>query len=546
MILRFLFFISAFCGSSAWAHDPEFWRAFDNDFIQMEMIYQNNPEVKSRYPKLLRNALEGVLGWHPGTVWDMKTDCSFAELNQRLTSAVALNSKPAILDEFIQRCQPVFSKSNLVNALKNISQRGSFHNHPFFKYSFLNFPNHLKTRALWGMRSKEKRDLIIVRPGVYANVDELIAERYMLFLLTELNGYHVVVLENSTSGDHFNNNENVVIGGPKEAFENLYLIEQIRKHPKLSGLVGKIHLMGISLGANGVLLSSLINQKENHRYFDKTVLFCPVVDLKMSFRAQMQPGVRSFLIDIWSSRRFQDIRGKKDFQLAPFWESLSQLSPRWVNSAWSWFEKKYQWQPQWLKYLTAEFYSGDFTKDYRFFTEQTRLPDNFYALATKTDPIVFPESNYLKLAVKAHENTFFYMFEDGFHCSLAYTYQWKFLDTLFTGIFGDTLWGESSAVKKYQVSMTPSHPQAGETSSGHLEIRSVEVAKLDKEWVELLVYFATDSHAGSGHVLIPLKDLYLDEHVVEYDSEVIRSYIKRLIQTKFETEKEGEAVFIKI
>jgi hypothetical protein len=38
----------------------------------------------------------------------------------------------------------------------------------------------------------------------------------------------------------------------------------------------------------------------------------------------------------------------------------------------------------------------------------------------------------------------------------------------------------------------------------------------------------------------------LDEHFVEYDIDVIRSYIKRLIQTKFTIEKDGAAVFIKI
>ncbi|OYZ23879.1 MAG: hypothetical protein B7Y39_03195 [Bdellovibrio sp. 28-41-41] len=550
MMIRLLVLVSLLSGSLAWAHNPEFWQSFDNEFIQMEMTYKNNPNVKSRYPIFLRKTLEGLLGWYPGTVWDMASRCSFSELNLALSAAGPLQSKSLVLDDFIQRCKPVYSKNNMMNVLKIISQRGSFHNHPFFKYSFLNFPNGLKTRALWGLRSEEKRDLIIIRPGVYANVDELIAERYMLFMLTELNDYHILVLENSTSGDHFVNNENVIIGGPKEAFENLYLIEQLRKHPKLSGLIGKVHLMGISLGANGVLLSSLINQKENHKYFDKTVLFCPVVDLKASFHAQMQNGAKPFIMDLWSSRRFQDLEGKENFELASFWSSLFSLTPRWVNSAWSWFEKKYKFQPEWQKYLPSEFYSGDFKKDYQFFNQQTRVPDNFYAIATKTDPIVFPEDNYEKLAAKTHENTFFYKFEDGFHCSMAYAYQWKFLDTFFTGIFGLPTQAEVKPVRKYQLTIEKVHPHAAETISGELQIRSVEVAKLDKDLVELLVYFtgefSAETHSKSGHVVIPLKDLYLDEHFVEYDIEVIRSYIKRLIQTKFTIEKDSDAVFIKI
>lgn len=536
--------------SSSWAHSPEFWQSFNNDFIQMEMVYQNNPNVKSRYPKSVRTLFEGLMGWHPGTVWDKGSDCSFSELREMLNSAGPIGLKSAMLDEFVRRCNPVYSKNNVLNTLKVLSQRGSFHHHPFFKYSYLNFPNGLKTRALWGLRSEEKRDLIIVRPGIYANVDELIAERYLLFMLTELNDYHVLVIENSTSGDHLANNEQVTVGGPKEAFEDLFVIEHIRKHPKLSSLVGKIHMLGISLGANGVLLASLINQKEKHRYFDKTILFCPVVDLKVSFQKQMQSGLRPFMIDLWSRRRFQDIESKKDFKLASFWESLFSLTPRWVNGAWDWFKGSYKIHPEWKKYLPDEFYSGDFDKDYSFFNEQTRLPDNLYAFATKTDPIVFPDDNYAKLVAKAHENTFFYMFEDGFHCSMTYAYQWKFLDSLFSGVIGSSEPGPARAERKYRLAVTKTHPPANDLVSGDLDIRSVEVSRLDTKWVELLVYFSAvssfESHIKSAHVQIPLRDLYLDEHFVEYDIEVIRNYIKRLIQTKFRIEKEADGVFIKI
>lgn len=546
MTRKILTLILLFWLSSARAHESEFWQSFNSDFVQMEMVYQDNPNVKSRYPKFFRRMLEGLLGWNPGTVWDKKNECSFAELKANLGSVAPLGSKTAILDDFVHQCEPAYSKNNVMNTLKVISQRGSFHHHPFFKYSYLNFPNGLKTRALWGMRSEEKRDLIIIRPGIYANVDELIAERYLLFMLTELNDYHILVIENSTSGDHLANNESVTIGGPKEAFENLYVIDQIRKHPKISRLVGRIHMMGISLGANGVLLASLINQKETHRYFDKTILFCPVVDLKASFEKQMQSGFRPFMIDFWSSRRFQDIEGKRDFKLASFWESLISLKPRWVNGAWNWFELNYKIHSEWQRYLPKEFYSGDFVKDYQFFNEQTRLPDNLYVVATKTDPIVFPSDNYEKLAAKRHDNTFFYMFDEGFHCSMAYAYQWKFLDTLFSVMIGSNEVVANEANRKYRLNITKSHPPAHDLISGDLEIRSVEVSKIDTKSVELLVYFHGESLVKSAHVEIPLRDLYLDEHFIGYDIEVIRNYIKRLIQTKFRIEKEADGVFIKI
>lgn len=196
--------------------------------------------------------------------------------------------------------------------------------------------------------------------------------------------------------------------------------------------------------------------------------------------------------------------------------------------------------------MPKEFYSGDFVKDYQFFNEQTRLPDNLYVVATKTDPIVFPSDNYEKLAAKRHDNTFFYMFDEGFHCSMAYAYQWKFLDTLFSVMIGSNEVVANEANRKYRLNITKSHPPAHDLISGDLEIRSVEVSKIDTKSVELLVYFHGESLVKSAHVEIPLRDLYLDEHFIGYDIEVIRNYIKRLIQTKFRIEKEADGVFIKI
>lgn len=547
MKTRFVLIICFLMSSFAQAHSDQFWKSLNNDFIKMEMKYEKNAIVKSRYPRAMRTILEGVFGWYPGTTWDQESQCSLEELKAAIQSEILPSKKQSIVANYVQNCSPVHSRMNFMNGLKIISQKGSFTSHPFFKYSFLSYPGGIKTRALWGIRAAEKRDLLIVRPGIYASVDEVIAERYILFLLTEINGYHVVVLENSTSGDHIVNNDVVSVGGAKEAYENLYLIEQIRKHPQLAPLVDKIHLLGVSLGANGVLLASLVNQKNERKYFDKTFLFCPVVDLPASFQTQMESGFRPLLLDWWSSHRFQDIEGKSDFQLESLWDSISSLSPRWVKGAWSWFHKKYRFHKDWQLYLGKDFYTGEFDKDYSFFNDQTTLPDQLYVLATKTDPIVFPEINFHLLEKKGHDKTFFYQFEDGFHCSFAYTYQWKFLDTLFTSMINSEMPVDSGPKKeKYELVIDTRHHRAIESSQ--LDIRSVEVSKLDFESVELLVYFSTRAHQTdaflSGHVKIPLKDLYLDAHHTDYDPEAIRNFIKRYLQTKFRIQKEANKFII--
>ena len=453
---RFCFvFIFLLAYSKAGAHSDAFWKSIETDFVSMELTYLNNPSVESRYPALARFFLESFWGWNPGTTWDMSTSCDLDQFKTNLVLEQTPVKKQLVVTKFLRRCSPIYSKNNMLNGLKIISQKGSFENHPFFKYSFLNFPDKVKTRALWGFKTQSKRDLVIIRPGIFASVDELIAEKYLLYILTELNNFHVVVLENSTSGDHIVNNEHGMIGGPKEAFENLYLVDQIRKNKTLAALVDKVHLLGISLGANGVLLSSLVNQKQNYRYFDKTLLLCPVVDLKASFQAQMANGWTPYLLDWWSSYRFKDLAKKKDFQLESAVDSLLSLSPRWVNGVWMWLEKKYLYRASWQLYLSKDFYTGQFKNDYQFFSNQTMLPMQLFVLATEVDPIVVPEMNFDRLSKHANEHTFFAKFENGIHCSFAYTYQWKFLDRFLSGLLESSTKkrneGLASIGAKYQV-----------------------------------------------------------------------------------------------
>lgn len=532
--------------AKASAHSDNFWLSLQSDFLNIELNYQSNPSIKSRYPVFMRLILEGLWGWQPGTLWDMNSSCNLNEFQVNFSSADSAAKKQEVLKDVLDRCSPVFSKNNFLNSIKSISQKGSFHNHPFLKYSSLNFPNGLKTRALWGIKNIEKRDLIIIRPGIFATVDELIAERYLIFLLNELNNFHIVVLENSTSGDQFVNNQNAIIGGPKEAFENLYLIEQIRKNAILGPLVGKIHLMGISLGANGVLLASQINQKENYRYFDKTLLLCPVVDLPASFAVQMENGFIPYAIDWWSSRRFSDLVEKKDFELPSAVDAFLKLSPRWVKSAWAFFEKKYDFQPQWQTYLPKDLYRGDFKKDYQFYNEGDPLPNNFYVLATKIDPIVPTEKNYSKLLKGAHESVFFHLFDDGFHCSFAYAYQWKFLDRLFSAILMSAENVSFSIGRRFQLHTVAKIDEVLSSDKDKLEVRSVEITKLEADYVELLVYFMQGKHLRNGHVQISLDALSLGTDHLRYDPEAVRSYIKRYIQTKSDIDSEGSEFFIKI
>ncbi len=66
------------------AHTDQFWNSLSDDFLNIEITYKENPIVESRYPHILRILLEGTLGWHPGTMLHMKTQCDLGQFKMAL------------------------------------------------------------------------------------------------------------------------------------------------------------------------------------------------------------------------------------------------------------------------------------------------------------------------------------------------------------------------------------------------------------------------------------------------------------------------------
>ena len=120
---------------------------------------------------------------------------------------------------------------------------------------------------------------MILRLGVFSNVEEFLPERFLLMQIFEQGLANVLVLENSTGADFIANNQRWTMGGYDEGLQNMQVVRMLRRSSApLSQLISSVHLMGVSLGGHGVLFASLLNQyngQPEHQAIQSFTTFCP-------------------------------------------------------------------------------------------------------------------------------------------------------------------------------------------------------------------------------------------------------------------------------
>lgn len=428
---------STYLVKSNFSSFAELWASntWQNDFLSSTLVEDFAERIPGNYPPWAKKLLDIGFGWTPGPVKKQELNCDAASLRQVLTASLSAGEKLKIFTEAYQHCSPVTSTDNFMNVFKNISQRYNYLADPHYHRVTLKFPGGIHTKALFVFKDLKARDLIIFRPGIFGTTDDLIAEKYLLKIFFELSEFNMIVLESSSSTDHMFNNPKIYLGGIKEGYENLYLIEHLRKHPVLSPLIKKINMIGMSLGGNGVLFASHMNQLNQYKFFHKTVLICPVVDMNKTFIKAREAVLSKYVMDWWVSRRFGPAFSKREeaFRVG-FFESLFGLKPRYIPAYYDLAEKDYYLDPKLYKDFYPLSYTGNFEKDLNFYQKIVQLPKEFYYLATPRDELVDPQINYQYIKNKATGNEFIYLFPEGQHCSFAYTYHWDFLVALFLGI----------------------------------------------------------------------------------------------------------------
>jgi hypothetical protein len=314
-----------------------------------------------------------------------------------------------------------------------------------FKKEIFELKPGLKIRGLLAVHENQKRPLVIFRMGIHGNIDEFLAERFFMKLIYENLGYHVLALESLTSHGYLKLNDRVTIGGVEEGLHTFFILNKIT-HSQFSWAndVTDIHLVGVSMSGAGILLTTYLDEQNEHR-IKSTQAFCPLINLEKTFEYHSRPGLFSAFLDLWNSRRLKALYDKNpSLNEIPLWKIFFDLKPRFTPAALEWINHK---EPQPL--LDLQTFKNQFT-DVRFSPDFVQLVDNsksFYQLndfwplfknqktpikiyVTPNDPAVvnFLNTDLIRNGRQPGDFSKTQIMDlKGVHCGLASVYQWPFL-----------------------------------------------------------------------------------------------------------------------
>jgi hypothetical protein len=153
-------------------------------------------------------------------------------------------------------------------------------------------------------------------------VEEAYAERFFFYQLFERGLFNVLLVENMTGSDYIHFNRGALnFGGIAESYQNIWLARTLQSPSQpLSRLVQSVHLVGLSLGGQGVLVSAWLAryQREPH-LFSSYLGLCPLVNSTETFNHLFKESWLRFPLEFWARSRFSEIRDYYPELFKGFW-----------------------------------------------------------------------------------------------------------------------------------------------------------------------------------------------------------------------------------
>ncbi len=403
-----IFILSFFCGGAA--------------------ISEQIPQSLSSYPRPILALMNALPRWSPS--YDMTSACWSSLQKNKLDPSACKNP---------HKLNPISSFRSKLFFDFNIGPENGFQKIDF------QLTQEIKIRGLLGLHEGQIRPLVIFRMGIHGNRDEFIAERYILKLLYEDLGYHVLTLESLTSHGFIKSNEQVSFGGFEEGLHTFFVLNQIKKNEfTWVKNISEIHLVALSMGGNGAFLTTYLDEHTN-RQIKSVQMFCPLVNFQETFAHLEQPGFFNAFADFWNSMRLKALNTKNpNLAQVERWKMLFDLKPRYGPMALDWlnttqqgpvlkleeFEKKFpsiKWPKAFKEHVEN---SKDFFSLNNFWLVFKNEKTPIHIVTTRHDLFVDNNINVDRIR-KGIQPGFFkktsFLDLDGFHCSLAEEYQWPFL-----------------------------------------------------------------------------------------------------------------------
>jgi hypothetical protein len=321
------------------------------------------------------------------------------------------------------------------------------------KYGFKNIDFQqtptLKVRGLMGLHEKTidqpKRPLVIFRMGIHGNRDEFMAERFMIKILFQDLGYHVLMLESLTSHGFVMANEKISFGGLEEGLQTFYVLNQIyNKEFNWVDQISEIHMMALSMGGEGAFLTTYLDEQTIHQ-IKSVQVFCPLINLEKTYAHHSQPGLVNAFGDFWNSLRLKAFTARTpELQHLGLWKMIFDWTPRFSGRVIEIINEQIRGPLLSVSDIEKKFPYLKIPKDFK---ERLANSNNFYERnnfwpvfkneKTPIEVVVTPNDlmaiNQLNSdLIRNHQqpgtfNKVSFVDLDGFHCALAEEYQWPFL-----------------------------------------------------------------------------------------------------------------------
>lgn len=400
-------------------------------------VIDTSPKL-SVYPEWMFSRIMAIRGWSPSLSATDECKLSF--------SSPELQPARCEANYHLSHWQSVLSKLFVEFDLSDVRK---FHRIQFEPQAGL------KIRGLLGLQTLngriQKKPMIIIRMGIYGNVDEVLAERLFARLSYQDLGYHILLIESLTSHGYLTLNKKYSLGGVEEGLHTFYILNLIT-HKKVDWAknISDVYLMGQSLAGPGVFVANYLDEHSTIKGKKKAAdikaieLFCPLINLKETYHEHSKPGFFSAMSDIWTRTRLVSLRlSDKKLENIPWWKTIFDLKPRFAPEVLSDLNLK-QGQPVFNLENFNDFKDLQLPKEFvdhvsksktlfelnEFwsFYKNEQTPIHIYV--TPNDPFVMNKLN--SELIREHKQPGIFnkvQFTDlkGMHCALAAEYQWPFL-----------------------------------------------------------------------------------------------------------------------